>query len=299
MAVVVATICMIGPFAAPARGAEPADTTATPARVAPADATNDVDAALASAQELLRDGDYDRAIEVLKPALQAARLAAMPPDSTGFGVDPTAEVEPGAWLRVRDVYLLMTKTYVFIGNDLKFKPQGREASNLNYQEARRLIGECLGIHALRRTQADPASDPPEMVQFFDEVRREMFGGFRVVAVEPAEAFVLLDGDTLETLPDEDAYAGDMYLAVGPHEVLVRARESGYHEYVDEISISPDVTLERSYYLPKRRSWLWYTLWGTGIGAAGGLIASLAGNGGSGGPAALTPLPDAPGPPSGP
>ena len=32
-----------------------------------------------------------------------------------------------------ETYLLLIKTYVFLGNDLKFKPQGREASNLNYR----------------------------------------------------------------------------------------------------------------------------------------------------------------------
>lgn len=282
-----------------ARGAHAQEVVPDTVAAAIPTAPRDVDGALDSARELLRDGDYDRAIETLRPVLDEARAAALPPDSTGFGVDASADVDPLAVRRLRDAYLLLIKTHVFLANDLKFKPQGRTASNLNYDEARRLIAECLTVHALRRTQADPVADPPEMVQFFDEVRRRMFGGFRVVAVDPSESFVLLDGDTLETIPEEDAYAGDMYLAVGTHEVVVRARAPGYHEFVDHIAISPDVTLERSYFLPKRRGWLWYALWGTGIGAAGGLIAAIAGGGGDGGVSALTPLPDAPGPPGGP
>jgi len=284
---------------APDSGATDAGTAAEVPVVRLATAT-EVEAALATAREMLRDGDYDRAIEALKPALATARGVVVQPDSTGFGFEAGPAVERADVERLRDVYLLLIKTYVFLGNDLKFKPQGREASNLNYQEAKRLIGECLDVHALRRTQADPVSDPPEMVAFFDELRRQMFGAFRVIDVDPTQAVVTLDGDTLRAPGDTSAFAADMNLPVGLHRVVVRARVSGYHEYVDHISISPDVTLERSYYLPKRRGWLWYATWGTGIGVAGGLIAALAGGGGNdGGTAVLTPLPEAPGPPGGP
>src|SRR5205085_3764706 len=129
----------------------------------PAAPSTDVPFALDRARELLRDGDYDRAIELLKGAIEPAR----------------ADVA-----QLRDVYLLLVKTYVFLGNDLKFKPQGREASNLNYQEARRLIAECLAVPALRHTVPAPASAyPPEMLGFFAEARAKAFGAFHVLSLE--------------------------------------------------------------------------------------------------------------------
>src|SRR5205814_170679 len=84
------------------------------------------------------------------------------------GLKPALEEARGDSRRLRDVYLALIKTYVLLGNALKFKPQSREASNLNYQEARRLIAECLGTRGLRHSVADPANDPPEMIAFFDE-----------------------------------------------------------------------------------------------------------------------------------
>ncbi len=251
----------------------PTDTTSLVTPLASvADSTAAHAAALERAREMLRDGDYDRSIEVLKGALERA------------GSDPE---------RLRETYLLLIKTYVFLGNDLKFKPQGREASNLNYQEARRLIAECLGRRELRHMYPEPASQyPPEMVTFFAETRRNIFGAFRVQEVVPATALVLLDGDTLRTLPGE-TQMGDVDIATGEHVVVVSA--PGFKETTDRITIAPDVTLERSYRLVKRKGGMWYATRGAGaLGLVGGVIAAIASRGGTGPTAA--PLPSAPDPP---
>ena len=264
-------------LAAQAPPAAPDSLAAPAASVAETAAPRDtVASALDTARELLRDGDYDRSIEVLRAALEVART-----DTS----------------KLRDTYLLLIKTYVFLGNDLKFKPQGREASSLNYQEARRLIAECLGTPALRHTYAEPASQyPPEMLGFFSEARHRLFGAFRVQEVFPANAVMLLDGDTLRVPPGETT-AGDVDIATGAHVVVVRA--PGFTERVDHITIAPDVTLERSYRLVRRKSALWYATRGAGAaGVLGGLIAAFAGKRNTS-TASASPLPGAPDPPSSP
>jgi len=252
-----------------------ADSTAATARtVAVADSLLTGAAALDRARELLRDGDYDPCIDVLKHALEAAR-------------GRPAELQP--------IYLLLVKTYVFLGNDLKFRPQGREASNLNYQEAKRLIGECLAVRALRHTQPEPASEyPPEMVAFFAEVRAQMFGAFRVLDLAPTNAVVLLDGDTLRATPAAP-HGGDVDIVAGAHEVRVRA--PGFKETVDAIRIAPGATVERSYTLDRRRGGWWYATRGAAaLALIGGAIAAFAGGNGSNA-AAAEPLPGAPPPPT--
>jgi len=231
-------------------------------------------AALARARELLREGDYDPSIDVLKHALAAAH---------------------GRPEELRPIYLLLIKTYVFLGNDLKFRPQGREASNLNYQEAKRLIAECLTVRALRHTQPEPTSEyPPEMVAFFAEVRAQMFGAFRVLDLSPAEAVVLFDGDTLRATRAAP-HGGDVDIMAGAHEVRVRA--PGYKETVDAIRIAPGATVERSYTLDRRRGGWWYATRGAAaLALIGGAIAAFAGGNGSNA-AAAEPLPGAPPPPT--
>jgi hypothetical protein len=195
----------------------------------------------------------------------------------------------------REAYLLLIKTYVFLGNEYKFKPQGREASNLNYRAARELITEALSIPALRPIRPEPASDfPPEMITFFAEARNRLFGTFRVVGLEPREAVVLLDRDTVRTEPWEPGPSmGD--LPVGKHTVTVRA--AGHKDLIEAITISPGATLERTYRLEKRRGPLWYAGRAAGaLGVVGGAIALIAGSRKDGTTDTAQPLPGAPPPP---
>jgi hypothetical protein len=245
-----------------------ADDAAPAAQAAPAAGSLD------QARELIKNGEYDPAIELLRA--EVARTANDP-------------------VRQREAYLQLIKTYVFLGNDYKFKPQGREMSNLNYRAASELIAEMLAIPALRNTRPEPATDyPPEMVTRFADARARMFGAFRVLEVEPVAAVVLLDGDTLQA-GSPIATRGANDLPVGDHQVAVS--RAGYQDIVETITISPGATLERSYRLEKKRGAMWYaTRGGATAGLVGGLIALLAGrNGGT--TATATPLPGAPPPPT--
>jgi hypothetical protein len=167
---------------APARAqTAPADTAASPPVP---DST-----VLAETREWFKQGDYDQAIEALRAAL-------------GRGGHATQDQQ--------DLYLQLIKGYVLLGNDLKFRPQGREASNLNYDAARARIEECLAKPQLRRTRPEPESDyPPEMVRLFADVRARMLGRFRIVGVTPRDAAVVLDGDTLRAQADGTYLAEDL------------------------------------------------------------------------------------------
>jgi hypothetical protein len=254
-----------GAFAQAAPGAVVPDSlAATPASA---------EQALAESRELLKAGDYDRAIEMLRAALASG---------------------PHATALRRDLYLQLIKTYVTLGNDLRFRPQGRETSNLNYGAARDLVVECLTAPALRHTRPEPVSDyPPEMVQMFSEVRAERFGAFRVVGLEPPGATVLFDGDTLRYAAD--GTCGDEDIAAGPHQVTVAAPRHRTH--IETVEISPGATLERNYTLRERPGLRWYLVRGAvAVAAAVGLgilIAQAGDEGATSGPAALPPAPPPP------
>lgn len=224
------------------------------------------------ARELIKDGEYDGAIEILKGAIGAGRTP-----------------------QLQQAYLLLIKTYVFLGNDLKFKPQGREASNLNYQEARKLIAECLRTPGLRHTEPVPASDyPPEMIEMFRSVRGTIFGSFRVARLEPPAAIVLLDADTLRTFPG-DSLLGDVDIPVGQH--LVHLRAAGYNHVDEQVVIPPGSVLERSYRLARKRGPVWYAT-ASSVAAAAVIGAFAIGRNGSNGPSPPGLLPGAPPPPTG-
>lgn len=274
--VLVALMLPVWP-AVTARAQAPAATDSTSRAAAPAPTTVVLTPAMAAAQarELIRNGDNDRAIEVLRGTIEqnAAR--------------PAELAEP---------YLLLIKTYVFLGNDYKFRPQGREASNLNYQAARDRVEEALSIPELRRLEPVPAEDyPPEMVAFFAEARTRMFGGFRVVGVQPADAVVTLDGATLPAKNGLGERAAPD-LTVGEHTVTVRAES--YNDVIETITISPGATLERNYTLGKHRGTTWYaTRWGAAAAIAVGAAALIARSKDEGPPPPPEPLPGAPPPPA--
>jgi len=260
----------------PAMSGEASPTNAQPATAPQAPpATADVHASLQEARESIKNGDYDHAIEILQGMIAQAgnRLTDL-----------------------REAYLLLIETHVFLGNDLKFKPQGRQASVLSYKAAKEKIAECLRIKELRHTRPEPASDfPPELVSFFAEVRGEIFGSFRVAQLEPSDATVVLDADTLRAPPGENAL-GDVDLPVGRHLVVVRRH--GYKNATDEIEVSAGSTLQQSYRLSKRRGAAWYATWGAGaLAVTGGLVALVAGKGSGSSASAPQPLPAAPPPPS--
>lgn len=232
----------------------------------------DPQAALQRSQDRIRSGDYDGAIEILKTTIAGARA-------------DTSVLRPA--------YLLLAKSLVYLGNDLKRRPQGRSSADLNYAEAKRRIAECLSIRELRHTRAEPVEEyPEEMVRMFDEVRSEIFGSFRIIGLQPPDATVLLGADTLR-IPPGETLPGDVNLAVGGY--VVKVGRTGYRTLTDPIRISPNATLERSYVLPKKRGRMWYaTRAGAGALIAGGTVALVRWINRDD---PLDPLPEAPPPPA--
>jgi hypothetical protein len=103
----------------------------------------------------------------------------------------------------------------------------------------------------------------------------------------------LDADTLQALPGETE-VGETDLPVGRHSVLVRA--PGYKDFTEEITISPNSTLERSYSLQKKHGKGWYAAIGSGVAVtAGAVVAIASANGGT--TSAAEPLPGPPNPPN--
>jgi hypothetical protein len=220
-------------------------TSAPPDTVSPT--ATDFAPRLQEARECLKNGDYERAIDLLRTAIERARNR-LP--------------------ELRDAYLLLVKTYVLRGNEYKLEIQGRPTSELYYLQARQMIVECLNTKELRHTQPIPASEyPPEMADLFAEVRREIFGSLRVVDLMPPDATVLCDADTLRAAPT-DSVPGDTDISVGPHLVVIR--RTGYGDLTEEVHISPGSVLELRYRLVKKHATGWYALRGGVLsGAIGG------------------------------
>jgi hypothetical protein len=225
---------------------------------------------LREARDCLKNGDYERAIDLLRTAIERARNR-LP--------------------ELQDAYLLLIKTYVLRGNEYKLDIQGRTTSELYYQYARQEIVKCLGTRELRHTQPVPVSEyPPEMVDLFAKVRREIFGSLRVVDLTPLDATVLCDADTLRA-PLTDSLPGDTDISVGPHLMVVR--RIGYRDLTEEVHISPGSVLELRFRLEEKHGAGWYALRGGVLsGAIGGAAwAILAGK-----DKTATGLQELPGPP---
>lgn len=191
--------------------------------------------------EYLKTGQYEKAELALRAAIEEAQR-----------VDD--------FDRLRVAYLLLVKTYTIRSNF--FRQIDEQTAELYLEKAATVTRECLQIPQLRRTRPDsPLEYPPEMFDIFDDVRQEIFGSFRVVGLQPADAVVILDGDTLQVRPGE-TFVGETDIPIGPHEVVVA--HVNYRTVNDAINISPGATLERPYVLERKRGGWWYV----GVSSAG-------------------------------
>jgi hypothetical protein len=239
-----------------------------------AQAPADLETTLQRARDLIyQSGDYDGAVRLLREQVDWQR----PPDD-----------------KLREAYLLLIDSIVYLGNARVADPGGYSTAQILYDEARATIAQCLRIKELRQTRPEPEHlFAPETKRFFTEVRQQTLGGFVVPSVMPADAAVLLDGDTLRVMTGE-ALRGDLDLLAGVHRIQVL--RDGYDPVSEEIRVEPGITTSRDYTLNKRRGWVWYATRGTGIAAlAGGVVALVAGGDEASAPA-LEPLPGAPPPP---
>ncbi len=215
---------------------------------AAAPARQELEQALEQSRELIKSGEYDKSIDLCVATL------------------PHARAHTDA---LRQTYLQLIASHVYLGTYLLRQPQGRSSADLNYRRAKELIAECVSQKELRGTRPEPEIDfPPEMIQRFQEVRSEILGGFRVTKLSPVNAVVQLDGDTLKS-SDESGQLEAVDILVGPHEVAVHA--AGHVPVRDTIEIAPGVVLEQPYLLRRRRGVLWYA---TRAGGVGGLAALL-------------------------
>jgi len=229
---------------------------------------------LGTAREYLKNAEYDQAISLLKESIEETQ----------------ARIQGGT-ARLRELYLLLIKTYVVRSNASRFEPQGLETSRLYLEAARRTTEECLRIHTLRDTRPDPGGDyPPEMFALFNEVTAEIFGSLRITKVTPPEATVIFDGDTLRAEPDGVTAAGNIPAGSG-HLLVIRA--DGYRDLTEELTISPNSTLERPYALKKNKGFVWYASRGAVLAGGAVAVALLAGGSSDTPP---EPLPGPPAPP---
>jgi hypothetical protein len=235
---------------------------------------DDVDRSLQAVRERIRAGEHEGAIEAAQSA-KAAVEAGTP--------DPA---------RLAQAHLLLALSYVNYGN-FQANEHRPMAAEMLYKEARAALAAGFAIPELRRAQLDRGEWPPELIELFARVRAEMFGGLRIIALEPADALVTLDGAPLDSLPGE-AVRGDAAVAVGPHTIAVE--RPGYRTQTETITIAPNSWQERPYRLVKKRGRRFYALVGTGVLAvAGGVVALVGGSGGAAPP--LAPLPGPPPPPA--
>jgi hypothetical protein len=236
---------------------------------------------VADARYLLTEGDYDGAVRNLKTVI--AQL-------TGRVSGRANRASPDKETRLLGrAYLILVKAYVMHGNFYITEPQGREVTQMFYREARGCIEECLRNPRLRHLQPDSvAIYPPEMYALFEKVRYESLGSLRILKLTPADACVLLDGDTLRLVPP-DTCLKETDLAAGPHELIIR--RPGYKDLREKIQISPGGATEREYALRRRHGTLWYAS-RAGI-AAGGIAAILLSNRSHDGETPLEPYPEPP------
>lgn len=222
------------------------------------------------ARQHILAADYNTAIELL-----SSQLESLKPDPE----------------RLRKTYLLLILSKV--QNSVSHRNKGETATAKSIMnDAKGTVLECLRNEQLRHTQPvlENMETPPLMAELFEDVRREIFGGFQIQSLEPPGAMAILDGDTLWTLPGSD-FIGDTNLSLGPHIVVVQAE--GYQTTTENITIAAGVTVEKNYALKKKKGTFWYI-------SRGGIMAALVVAGGvlgiGGGSDPLQPLPGPPAPP---
>jgi len=173
--------------------------------------------------------EYEQAIALLEPVLHASS----PPALLG------------------ESYLVLVEAHVYRGNVSAADSKERQ---LWHDEAASLIRACLGVRELRHVSPEPRERyPSEMVELFDEVRREMFGSFEIGELEPREAEVTFEGTLLERNASGILRRNDV--PIGTHELSIR--HPGYREIIETIEISPATVAMRSFTLERERGFGWY------------------------------------------
>lgn len=135
--------------------------------------------------------------------------------------------------------------------------------------------------------ADEISFPRFVNDYYDELRREMFGSLTILKPKGCRVF-LNEVHVGETPLELDL------VRVGEYELTLT--KSGYHDYADRIEIQPDLKLEKTVSLEAKKGFRWWAYRvGAGVVAASLLAVGLTGGGEAEPPP--EPLPGPPDPPS--
>ncbi|MEJ2721971.1 MAG: PEGA domain-containing protein [bacterium] len=156
-----------------------------------------------------------------------------------------------------------------------------------YQEKGDLAGARRSAReALERfpdLTADEISFPPFVNDYYDELRKEMFGSLTILKPKGCRVF-LNEVHVGETPLELDL------VRVGEYDLTLT--KSGYHDYADRIQIQPDLKLDKTVSLEAKKGFRW---WAYRVGA-GVVAASLLAVGLTGGDETEPPPEPLPGPP---
>ena len=197
----------------------------------PAEPAGDMSTLLSQANQHLNDGAYQPAKENLDSVL----------------TNPRASVQE----RQR-AHLLLIKLYVLASNDAESKGDDFNAQS-NLVRASEEIRTCLETPELRHTLPEPPQDfPKQMAALFDQERALLFASFQVKTLEPENALVILDGDTLSGAAGALPVAYNVYArrAGTPveHTVIIKAEGFKTQESTFEMEpgqvYTPEFSLER-------------------------------------------------------
>jgi hypothetical protein len=136
--------------------------------------------------------------------------------------------------------------------------------------------------------ADEISFPSYVNDYYDMMRREMFGSLRII--EPKGCRLFLD----------EKYIGDTplrldLLQAGEYDLTIT--KSGYQDYSEHIRINPEEKLDKTLSLQRKHNWKWWTYRvGAGVAVAS-LLAIVISGGDDEKTPPLDPLPYPPDPPT--
>ncbi|UCG51521.1 MAG: PEGA domain-containing protein [Candidatus Latescibacterota bacterium] len=200
---------------------------------------------------LRADGEYDRAIE---------KLTEITEEYTASDVV------------LRQAYHHLVQTYHQKGDDLGARTSARSA-----------------LERFPDLKADEVLFPSYVNDYYDQLRREMFGSLMIEEPEGCRVYL------------NDKHVGETPLTlelvrVGEYNLTVT--KSGYVDYTDTIQIKPERMLQTEPPLKRERGWKWWAYRvGAGVVAVGLLALGLAGLGDEQPPPESEPLPEPPDPPA--
>ncbi len=120
--------------------------------------------------------------------------------------------------------------------------------------ARRIAAEALEKYP-DLTAREIITVPPSVDEYYDTLRREMFGAIEIVEPEGARAFL-----DQKSMGDTETPLRLGLVRVGEHDL--RLTKPGYHDYTERVAIRPNGNLIKTIQMKRARDRKW---WGVRIG----------------------------------